>query len=166
MPIAFTREVSISARHTSIACYLPVLATWVLALALAGFVIGYLFGPPDGVEPELVRLLRLMALVKLGMVAGATWLVAWRLSWPCDRYLVRGYLIAVALMTIGPGLIWSMSHPVVAFGLFHAGLVLGLILAFQDKEPPRLASFSGSEQRQTRRRRRGDGLAPRGPSGP
>jgi hypothetical protein len=146
MAIVFTRKASVSYGHTSSARCRAILAASVLALGLSGFAIGYLFRPPDALEPELVRLLRLMALIKLGLVAGATWLIVWRLSWPCTPNFATGYMIAVVLMTPGPGLIWYMSHLLVAFGLFHAGLVLGLILAFRDGEPPTVASLSGSDQ--------------------
>jgi len=146
MAIAFTHSASVSHGHTLGVHYRIVLAVSVLALGLAGFAIGYLFQLPDALEPELVRLLRLMAIIKVGLVACATWLIVWRLSWPCAPHFARGYMIAVALMTISPGLIWSMSHLLVAFGLFHAGLALGLIQAFRDGEPLRVSSFSGSEQ--------------------
>ena len=145
MAIVFTGKASVSHGHTSSARYRAVLAASVLALGLAGFAIGYLFRPPDALEPELARLLRLMVLIKLGLVAGTTWLIVWRLSWPCAPHFARGYLIAVALMAISPGLIWYMSHLLVAFGLFHAGLAFGLIQAFRDGEPLRVSSFSGSE---------------------
>jgi hypothetical protein len=145
MAIAFTHSASVSHGHTSGARYGMVFAASVLALGLAGFAIGYLLRPPNALEPELARLLRLMALIKLGLVASASWLIVWRLSRPCAPHLARSYLIAVALMTVSPGLIWYLSHLRVAFGLFHAGLALGLIQAFRDGEPLRVSSFLGSE---------------------
>jgi len=144
MAMVFTRRVSASYGHISNARYRAGVTALVLALGFAGFAVGHLFAPLDPLEPELVRLLRLMALIKLGLVAGATWVIVWRLSWPCSPHFAGGYLIAVALMTITPGLIWYVSHLLVAFGLFHSGIVLGVILAFRDIEPLRSASFSGS----------------------
>jgi hypothetical protein len=153
MSIVFPHEVSVLYGRTSSVRYRAVLAASVLALGLGGFVVGYLLRSPGALEPDLARLLRLMALVKLGMVVGATWLVVWRLSSPCGPNFAGGYGVAVALMTTAPGLIWFTSHPIVAFGLFHAGLVLGLVLAFRDEHSMRFASLPGSEQVPSARKR-------------
>jgi hypothetical protein len=144
MAIVFTRRVSVSYGHISNAHYRAGVTAAILALGSAGFAVGHFFAPPDPLDPELVRLLRLMALIKLGLVAGATWLIVWRLSWPCSPHFAAKYLIALALMTITPGLIWYVSHLLVAFGLFHSGIVLGVTLALRDTGPPRSTSFSGS----------------------
>jgi hypothetical protein len=55
---------------------LPLLVALFSVLGLSGLAIGYVAGSPA--DLELTLLLQLMALVKLGMVGGAIWLVAWR----------------------------------------------------------------------------------------
>jgi hypothetical protein len=100
--------------------------------ALAGLTIGHLARPSGTIEPALVLLLRLMALIKLGIGLGAAWLVGWRLRPDCTAPLAVGYLIAVALMAAAPGLIWFMNDFALAAGLFHAGFLLALVLAYRD----------------------------------
>jgi hypothetical protein len=79
---------------------------------LAGLTIGYAASgaqAKQAIEPELANLLRLMAILKLGLVAAAAWLVAWRLRQPCDPRLALGYSLALALMALAPGLVWFMT---------------------------------------------------------
>ena len=107
----------------------------VLLAGLASFAIGYLAfqaKAANPIEPELVTLLRLMALLKLGLVIGAIWLVDWRLRHPCRPRVALGYCLALALMASAPGLIWFMTAILIASGLFHAGLILALAVGFND----------------------------------
>jgi hypothetical protein len=143
MAIILAPQISdVSAGETARIAYRRYLFTAVVLLGLSGLVIGQITTPAAAIEPELTRLLRFMAVVKLGMVSGATWLVAWRLSWPCPPYLARGYLIALALTAICPGLIWFMSYLPGAIGVFHVGTLLGIVLALRDKGTLTHASHS------------------------
>ncbi len=114
------------------------LALAVLA-AFAGFAAGAAWAAPapTGMEADLGRLLRLMAVLKVAMAAGAAWLVDWRLRAPITPRLAVGYPMSVALMAAAPGLIWHLV-PVIAGALvFHAGLVLILLLAYVDRDGTR-----------------------------
>jgi len=108
----------------------------IVLVGLTSFAIGFLVDQARVMtkanESELVLLVRMMAMIKLGMVAGAAWLLDWRLQWACGPQLALGYALAVALMASAPGLIWFMTAALVASVLFHAGLLLALLLGWRD----------------------------------
>jgi len=59
--------------------------------------------------------------------------VAWRLgSEDLSSRLASGYIAAVGLMALSPGLIWSQSSLTLASAFFHSGLLFGLVLAARD----------------------------------
>jgi hypothetical protein len=82
--------------------------------------------------PELTRLLRGMAAIKVLMAAGVSAVVLWRLgnaaAWP---WLV-GYAMAGAMMAAGPGLIWSMAHVTAGAIFLHGGLLATVLLLWRD----------------------------------
>ena len=86
--------------------------------------------------PELVRLLRGMALLKLGLVAGAAWFADWRLRFPARLPIAATYVISLGAMAAGPGLIWSMAHVVLGAVLLHASLATLLVLFWRDPGSP------------------------------
>ena len=116
-----------------------VLAAALLLAAAAGW-----FATPEATAQhaiaqagaELTRLLRMMALVKLALAAGAVWLVDWRLRYPVRPLLAAGYVAGVAAMASAPGLIWSMAHVVAGAALLHGGLALLLVLLWRDPGSP------------------------------
>ncbi len=86
--------------------------------------------------PELTRLLRAMALLKLVIAAAGTAFVTWRLRFPANRALTAAYLASLAAMAAGPGLIWAMAHVVPGAVLLHAGLAALIILFWRDPGSP------------------------------
>ncbi len=84
---------------------------------------------PAAYEPQLVVLVRFMALIKLGVAIGAAALVAWRLGRAPNPRLAAGYTAGTMLMAAGPALMWHMHHIILGSVLFYAGLVLIAILA-------------------------------------
>ena len=83
--------------------------------------------------PELTSVLRFMAVVKAAMALGAGSLAWWRLGCPVGPGVALPCIAACALMAAAPGLIWSMEHVVLGAALFHAGLLLILILSWADR---------------------------------
>ena len=86
--------------------------------------------------PELVRLLRGMALLKLALVAGAAWFAGWRLRFPARPPLAAAYVASLGVMAAGPGLIWSMAHVVLGAALLHISLAILLVLFWRDPGSP------------------------------
>jgi hypothetical protein len=86
-----------------------------------------------GFEPQLILLIRFMALMKLGLAIGAGLLVAWRLGRSPTPRIAAGYTAGTMLMAGGPALMWHMHYIIFGSALFYAGLVLLVILARGDK---------------------------------
>ena len=80
----------------------------------------------------LTRLLRAMAMIKLGMAVAVAGAVLWRLSLPVGPARLAAYALACAAMAAGPGLIWDMARPVAGAGLLHAGLIAAALLLWRD----------------------------------
>ncbi len=86
--------------------------------------------------PELTRLLRTMAVLKLALVGGAAAFVWWRLRFPARPVLAASYAAALAMAAAAPGLIWGMAHVVPGAVLMHGGLVLLAVLFWRDEGSP------------------------------
>ena len=115
----------------------PVVALYTAMTATGA--VGILLGQADAAgggafEPMLLLLLRFMAATKFAGVIGAALLVHWRLRRATPRRLAVGYVVAVAIMAVAPGLIWSLSHVGLAAALFHIGLLAFLLLAWKDQD--------------------------------
>jgi hypothetical protein len=82
--------------------------------------------------PELTRLLRLMALVKVMLGVGALFAVHVRFRFPVAGRLALGYIAAGTVMAAGPGLIWGMAHVALGALLLHGGLASMLALGWVD----------------------------------
>lgn len=78
--------------------------------------------------PELVRLLRFLAALKMAMAAAASGAAWWRLGYPASARLAASAIAACALMAFGSGVIWAMAHIVLGSALFYAGLLALLAL--------------------------------------
>jgi hypothetical protein len=116
------------ARPTSVLLIAIVSAGLGFAAALA------LGSGPAAADPELMLLIRFMAVLKAGMALLGMALAAWRLRYPASTRMAAGYVVAVALMAGAPGLIWEMSHIVAGAVVFHAGLGIFLTCAWADRE--------------------------------
>jgi hypothetical protein len=106
-----------------------------LLSASVGVLAGLATGAEAGSDAGLSTLIRFMAVVKAGMVLAAAGLVAWRMGSEMSDRLATGYIAAVCLMAMAPGLIWNMGSLVLASALFHSGLLFGLALAARDGIP-------------------------------
>jgi hypothetical protein len=112
---------------------LIVLAT--LVAAFAGFAACGTEASAHAVQqagPDLTRLLRAMAGLKLLMAAGALAAVWWRRGAPASLPWLAGYTVAGMAMAAGPGLIFSMDHVRSGALLLHAGLVTTLVMLWRD----------------------------------
>ena len=87
-------------------------------------------------DPQLVVLLRFMAAVKLAAVVAASALALWRARAPVSSRAAVVAAAALASMALAPGLIWSLAHVGLAAGLFHAGLLTLLVMAWRDDRVP------------------------------
>lgn len=118
--------------------YRAVLVAVVAAAAVAGFAVAggdAAASALQAADVELTRLLRMMALLKLAIVAGAAWLVDWRLRQPpIGAPIAVAYLASLGLMAVGPGLIWHLTHLVLGAVLLHAGIALLIVLACKDED--------------------------------
>ncbi len=81
---------------------------------------------------DLTRLLRAMAAIKALMATGAVAGVAWRLGMPVGWLRLASYAVACGAMAAGPGLIWGMAHVGLGALLLHGGLILSVVMLWQD----------------------------------
>ena len=99
-----------------------------VAAALVAGAIGVARAPGSAIDPDLVRVIRAMALIKGGLAAlalGACW---WRLGRPVAGWRVLAYVAGPPLMAGGAVALWSLqSVGAAALGL-HLGL-FGLLAA-------------------------------------
>jgi hypothetical protein len=82
--------------------------------------------------PDLARLLRAMAVLKMLMAAAVSAGVLWRLGSPARPLWLAGYGAATLAMWAGPGLIWDLSHLGAGALLLHGGLAGALVLLWRD----------------------------------
>jgi hypothetical protein len=74
-------------------------------------------------EPELLRLLRAMVLIKAAMGLAVFGLIFWRLGWPVSSASASGYTLAVILLSVSLVWLWSLSNLPVASMLFYGSLI-------------------------------------------
>lgn len=101
-----------------------------LAGAGAGLAIGIQTAPTA--EPELMNLLRAMAVLKVAFVAAAAGSILWRLQAPIRPAWLLAYAATCAAMAAGPILIWFSSHIVMASVLLHGGVAGAAVLLWRD----------------------------------
>ncbi len=82
--------------------------------------------------PDLTRLLRGMALIKMLLASLAGAAVFWRLGAAIGPVRFTAYAAAGAAMAAGPGLIWDMSHVAAGAVLLHAGLLATILIFWRD----------------------------------
>lgn len=84
-------------------------------------------------DPDLVRLLRGMALIKMGMCACAAAGVLWRLrASPVGAGRFVAYGLACAAMAAGPAFIWNMESLRAGAALVHGGLLAAIVVLWTD----------------------------------
>lgn len=112
----------------------PIRRRAVLALATAAaLTAGATLGTPAaGVEPDLVRLMRFMALMKGGFAALALAACWYRLARPAAPWRELVYLAAPALTAGGALALWRLAGPGLAAGVLHLGLLALLAAALTD----------------------------------
>ena len=81
---------------------------------------------------DFVRLLRVMAILKVGLALGATAAVLWRFGTAVTPAWFAAYAIACGAMGAGPALIWSMAYVGTGALLLHGGLAAGVLLLWRD----------------------------------
>lgn len=123
------REAAVIRPHPSrVARFGVVLA--LLAGAASGLVLGLQAAPAT--EPELMNLLRAMAVLKLAFVTAAAGAIFWRLQAPVRPAWLAAYAATCAAMAAGPALIWFASHVIAASILLHGGLAVAALLLWRD----------------------------------
>lgn len=85
-----------------------------------------------GVEPELVLLLRGMAVLKAGLALAAVALAFWRFGRPVSLLSAAGYVVGVSTLVAASVLIWFLSFIAGAAIAFHVGALGLLVLAWRD----------------------------------
>lgn len=111
-----------------------------LIAAAAAMIVALLASSPDAsnlavrqTDPELIMLLRFMAVVKAALALAALGVSAWRLGHPASPALTLGYSLAPALMCAAPIVIWQMAHVAAGAALFHGGFVVLLLALYADR---------------------------------
>lgn len=106
---------------------------------VAGLVLGFLAIDQEAAkfalsraDPDLVRLLRAMTLIKALLVIGAASGLTWRLVAPITGGRLTAYLAATAAMSVGLGPIWQMTHVLLGAILLHSGLLLLIVMLWRD----------------------------------
>ncbi len=82
--------------------------------------------------PDLTRVLRGMALLKLTMASAAVAAIVWRLGTAIRPIGLAAYLVAGAAMAGGPGLIWDMDYIRTGALLLHGGLAVIIVMLWRD----------------------------------
>ncbi|MBV5272749.1 MAG: hypothetical protein JZU52_03595 [Lamprocystis purpurea] len=83
--------------------------------------------PTPALEPDLLRLLHGMVLIKGLIASAAAALVYWRLGRPIARQLATGYIGALCLCAAALGWLWGL-HLMLIGALFFYGGLAGLYL--------------------------------------
>ncbi len=110
-----------------------------VAAIVAGAAVAMLVTPAEeaaqaaqAAGPELTRLLRAMAGLKLMFAAGVVAAAYWRLVLPAATWRLASYAAAGAAMAAGPVLIWEMVHIRLGALLLHGGLLAAALLLWRD----------------------------------
>jgi hypothetical protein len=82
--------------------------------------------------PDLTRLLRAMAGIKMLLAGLAAVAVYWRLGAATGALRLAGYAAACGAMAAGPALIWDMAHVGAGALLLHGGLLATILLLWRD----------------------------------
>lgn len=89
--------------------------------------------PASIADPDLTRLLKAMAMIKVAIVIAGITAVGWRLSWPAPAPVTTAYIAGAALTSGASILIWNLAWIPVAALVYHAGAGLMIAAAFFDR---------------------------------
>lgn len=103
-------------------------------LALAGVWAAVARAPDTTIDPDLVRVIRFMALIKGGFALAALAGCAWRLARPAAPWRVPIYVAGPPLMAAGAIGLWSLHDPGIAALGLHLGLLAVLAAALTDPD--------------------------------
>jgi hypothetical protein len=103
-----------------------------LAAIAAGAGLAQLSPGPAIADTGLIRVLQFMAVLKFAGAAIAAWLIDWRLRAGISPRLAAGYVAGIAMMLVASAMIALLANVIVAALLYHIGLLLALLLAWQD----------------------------------
>lgn len=120
----------------------PALTRCTLALILVVAIAAGALGTPPHASalavakagPDLTRLLRAMAAIKLLIAVPVTAAIFWRLGNAVSLPWFLAYGLAAASMAAAPGMIWSMVHIALGAALLHGGLLATALLLWRDPE--------------------------------
>ncbi len=107
--------------------------------------------------PELTRLLRAMAALKLVFALGLLSATYWRLATPAASWRLASYVAAGAAMAAGPVLIWQLAHIRLGALLLHGGLLACALLLWRDPAVGTRLGAIVARRRTTLRARIGQG---------
>jgi hypothetical protein len=89
---------------------------------------------PAYADPDLVLLMRFMAVVKAAMALGALAAIDWRLRrGDVTAGMATVYGASGVMLAASPGLIFSLAHVIAGAMLFHTGLFLFIAAAWRDR---------------------------------
>lgn len=120
-------EQAVSARAKRAMLLLGLIA----AFAIAGSIDG---AAAAGADPDLVRLMRFMALLKGAFLLLAAVASFWRLARPAAAWRSLVYVAGPPLMAAGTVALWRMQDAGLAAGVLHAGLFALLAAALTDRD--------------------------------
>ncbi len=99
----------------------------------AAYAITAPFSAAAEMEPELLRLLRTMVLIKGAMGSAIVGLIFWRLGRPVSPASASGYTLAAMLLSVSLVWLWSLSNLLLASMLFY-GSVIGIFFVARADE--------------------------------
>jgi hypothetical protein len=99
----------------------------IIATAAVVLAVTLSLAPAPQVEPDLMRLLRGMVLIKGLIALGAAALVWWRLGRPVEQGLATRYTAALSLSAGALAWLWGLHLVLLGSLFFYAGLI-GLVL--------------------------------------
>ncbi|MGH1571846.1 hypothetical protein ACRAWG_15610 [Methylobacterium sp. P31] len=110
-----------------------ILAT-LTVVALVSVGAGVARAPEATVDPDLVRLIRFMALIKGGFALAAFLGSLWRLARPAAAWRISVYIAGPPLMAAGAIGLWSLHDLGIAALGVHLGLVILIAAALTDPD--------------------------------
>jgi hypothetical protein len=114
---------------------LLLIAGCVLAVAMAAWL-----GQPQasaGTDPDLLRLLRGMAMIKGFLVLAAVGVLLWRFGHPLSPGMAGAYLVGAWLAAGASMMIWQLTLIPLAALVFHVGEITMLVTAWRDHKSDR-----------------------------
>jgi hypothetical protein len=107
------------------------------ACALAAAAATYFAGTDSvqSADPDLARLLKGMAIIKMVILFAVGAAIWWRLGSPIRPSFSAGYIIFCAMGIAGAALVWNKAGLGLAPFLFDGGLLGFLVLALRDDGP-------------------------------